>query len=619
MKNFLLSLFLICCASVFIAVPELFSQTERGMKPIAVRTHTGKAINLYEASHALIVGNGNYTHWKPLPGALRDVKEVKLALETHGFNVTLKTDLHKADFDRAVAEFVLEAGRAKANRLLFYYAGHGYTRKSATNEDLGYLVMVDAPQPTQDAVGFELASTDMKTLVTQAEKIQARHVLFLFDSCFSGTILNVRDEKKPPESISDSIKYPVRQFITAGRAGEVVPDHSNFKQVFLDLIQGRAREPFPDGYITGEELGYYLKNQVPVYNKAQHPQYGKIRDPRLDKGDFVFVLSKNGGNDGIELDPIAVLNITSSPSGASVYVDGILVGKTPLRRYQIDTGARLEKQVNIGVELSGYRSRVQKVILKGEDQFPWDIRLEKIPIQPIAKPGNQSLFALFVRAHWEHLGQRGTDLEFFVKSIENPDNNDWLKRLVYAQRVISCAIARRTDLTQPSQQLLEMFLRIMGKRGFILFLKSIVEDGRRLEAKVDDLERQLEFIESSTDPGAQVRSAIRLIEVANARGIGIIQPYFLESFFHSMFQSMGEREFISFLKSIVENGKRIGAKVDDLERQLEFIESSTDPEAQVRSAIRLIEVANARKILYRERTDADGRKRRISWELNNLP
>ena len=66
----------------------------------------------------------------------------------------------------------------------------------------------------------------------------------MFDSCFSGTILEARDEFQIPEGISDSIKHPVRQFITAGREDETVPDHSYFKQVFLDLIQGRVREHF---------------------------------------------------------------------------------------------------------------------------------------------------------------------------------------------------------------------------------------------------------------------------------------------------------------------------------------------------------------------------------------
>ena len=177
--------------------------------------------------------------------------------------------------------------------------------------------------------------------------IRSRHVLFVFDSCFSGTILNVRAQLKKPESISDSIKHPVRQFITAGRAGEVVPDESVFKQTFLDLLSGRAPEPFPNGYITGEALGFYLKNKVPEYNKPQHPQYGKIRNPKLDKGDFVFVLQDSLPFEDVEvpgiedsLSTIATLGVTSTPSGATVSIDGTQIGTTPLRNHAMDTGAR---------------------------------------------------------------------------------------------------------------------------------------------------------------------------------------------------------------------------------------------------------------------------------------
>ena len=123
----------------------------------------------------------------------------------------------------------------------------------------------------------------------------------MFDSCFSGTIFNVRNELQLPEGIFDGVKYPVRQFITAGRAGETVPDQSYFKQAFLDLIQGSVSEPFRDGYITGEELGYYLKNKVPEYIEGQHPQYGKIRDPKLNQGDFVFVLPQTSNNSRVTI------------------------------------------------------------------------------------------------------------------------------------------------------------------------------------------------------------------------------------------------------------------------------------------------------------------------------
>ncbi len=280
---FLFSLFLIS-----ISIPAFSEQ--RGLQ-ITFKAPSGKNILLYRNSYALVIGNGDYFNdWDPLPGAVKDVDDVAEALRKNGFQVTLKKNLTREGFNQVFSHFCHQHGTELNNRLLFYYAGHGHTRKMATGEDLGYLVMVDAPSPHADPVGFELASVDMQSMVTRAKTINARHVLFMFDSCFSGSILNLR-EQMVPKSISEAVKLPVRQFITAGRANEPVPDHSIFKVAFLDLLEGRGREPIPDGYITGEELGLYLKNEVPRYNPAQHPQYGKIRDIRLDKGDFVFKLA----------------------------------------------------------------------------------------------------------------------------------------------------------------------------------------------------------------------------------------------------------------------------------------------------------------------------------------
>ena len=84
----------------------------------------------------------------------------------------------------------------------------------------------------------------------------------------------------------------MREFLTAGRADEPVPDRSVFKSVLVDVLEGVIEEPIRDGFLTGEELGLLMKNTVATYNPSQHPQYGKILDPELDKGDFVFVLKR---------------------------------------------------------------------------------------------------------------------------------------------------------------------------------------------------------------------------------------------------------------------------------------------------------------------------------------
>ena len=368
---------LFCSAAIFIGAPDLFPQTNRGMK-ISVRTNTGEEIELYKASYALIVGNGNYRNgWDPLPGATRDVQEVAEALKTHGFNVTLKTDLTKDKFEDAFETFV-QNGKNEDARLLFYYAGHGYTEELADGEHLGYLVMVDAPFPKNDGIDGS-KSVDMESLVTQSRRMQSRHVLFVFDSCFSGTILNARSQIPPPY-VSNNVKSPVRQFITAGRADEIVPDHSVFQQAFLNLVKGIAPEPIADGYVTGAELGLYLKTEVPKYNRGQNPQYGKINNPKLNQGDFVFVLPREAPPPGEVLSTIATLNVTSTPSGATVYLDGIVIGKTSMRGYQIETGVRRVKKVEIQLALSGYRNHARKVTLKGGQNVPLTIRLSKLEV-----------------------------------------------------------------------------------------------------------------------------------------------------------------------------------------------------------------------------------------------
>ncbi|MCY3721535.1 MAG: SUMF1/EgtB/PvdO family nonheme iron enzyme [Candidatus Poribacteria bacterium] len=362
----------------FIAVPEAAAQHSMN---VTVRTEDGKELPLYKDSHALVIGNEAYpakNGWNPLPGAVNDVTEVAEVLEHHGFDVTLKTDVTTAEFHQAFSDFIYESGKDTDNRLLFYYAGHGYTTKSTIDEDLGYLVMLDTPPP-ENAAEFDLYSVDMVKLVSDSKKIHAKHVLFMFDSRFSGTILNLQNQDIPLP-ITEQIRNPVRQFITAGLADEPVPSRSVFKMAFLNLLERRVTEPLPDGYLTGVELADYLYRTVPALPEGQHPQHGKIRDPQLNTGDFVFVLPQNNwqAEKAVEVDTIATLDITTTLKGATVYIDRVFVGRTPLQGYPIDTGIHLEKSVYVGVEFPGYKSRVRKISLKGGQKLSWDVDLEKM-------------------------------------------------------------------------------------------------------------------------------------------------------------------------------------------------------------------------------------------------
>lgn len=80
-----------------------------------------------------------------------------------------------------------------------------------------------------------------------------------------------------------------------------------------------------------------------------------------------------------EIETMATLDVTSTPSGAVIYVDAKPVGSTPLHGYPVDTGMHLKKVVVVGVELAGYKTRVAKLTLTAGKTTPWDIELEKLP------------------------------------------------------------------------------------------------------------------------------------------------------------------------------------------------------------------------------------------------
>lgn len=255
---------------------------------VKARTKQGKEVSLYSEYRALVIGVGEYEYCPKLPRAVDDAREVAAALGMLGFDVTLAVNPNAAELRALFKRLVFEIGADESDAVLVYFAGHGETVALADGSLLGHVLPVDCPLKTENAVVFDDKAVSMKEIEDAALKIPAKHVLMIFDSCFSGSIFSMT--RAMPKDISEKIGRPVRQFITAGGEDEEVPDRSIFKEVFLEAMQGEA-DLNGDGYVTGTELGMHLDSSVVNYsNGAQHPQYGKIRNPRLDKGDFVFVM-----------------------------------------------------------------------------------------------------------------------------------------------------------------------------------------------------------------------------------------------------------------------------------------------------------------------------------------
>jgi len=272
------------------------TQFMRGM--MAQKQRTTPVATAYWPSryYALVIGVSDYdpnqTGLSYLPYSRQDAKEVALMLRQMGMEVTLVSDPDSTEMEKALIDFTVNYGQEKDSAVLFYFAGHGETIDNLVGQH-GYIFPKDAPTKKTNHAAFLDKAISLQRIQKWSEDLMSRHVLMLFDACFSGSIFTAtRSEIEP--FIANKISRPARQVITAGNDKERVPDRSIFKTVLIQGLQYGDADLDKNNVVSGMELGYYLQRQVINYsNNKQHPQYGYLNAPEVDKGDFVFRLPES--------------------------------------------------------------------------------------------------------------------------------------------------------------------------------------------------------------------------------------------------------------------------------------------------------------------------------------
>jgi hypothetical protein len=278
-------------------LPEVTSaQTAFGVLNVWLKKHESadapndQQITLYQKSKALVIGMDHYSSgWPELSNGIKDAEEVAKGLAAQGFEVTFKKDLKSRDLDDTLRDFFIVDGDDPNARLLLWFAGHG-----DTIDGEAYLVPTDAPSPTKFDAEFRVKAISLRRFGEYMREAKARHVLAIFDSCFSGGVFNVA-RSLPPPAITLATTQPVREFISSGEAEQQVSDDGTFRKLFLDVLAGKEPEADAnhDGYVTGTELGLFLHQKMTnLTNNRQTPRYGKLNALGYDRGDFVFQVGK---------------------------------------------------------------------------------------------------------------------------------------------------------------------------------------------------------------------------------------------------------------------------------------------------------------------------------------
>jgi hypothetical protein len=272
----------------------------RGISVVELPDENGETMRLYSDSYALVIGIDNYGIWPRLKNAARDARRVAETLKQQGFDVQLVTSPEQTTseaLDTLLKTFFLKTGD-KDSRLVFWFAGHGHSTGIGTSEQEGYIVPIQAalPDSEENERDFQMDAISLQQFDNWMRRSRAKHVLAIFDSCFSGAAFaGLRSAPSP--AITRATDNKVRQIITSGDADQEVGDDGLFGQLFTGAIMGKESEADAnkDGYLTGSELGLFLQTKITnLTENAQTPRYGVIRAEALSKGDTVFALPASG-------------------------------------------------------------------------------------------------------------------------------------------------------------------------------------------------------------------------------------------------------------------------------------------------------------------------------------
>jgi len=290
-------------AIILLAFGAYAQQQSRGIR--IVHTPQGDIVPLYDKSWMVVIGIDQYQHWPPLHHAVKDAKGIRASLiSSYGYTPSEIIELYD---EGATRENILKilgddlpARIGQNDQVLIFFAGHGQTRQIG-GVDQGFIIPVDADLHNYAATA--ISTIELKEKV--ADVIPAKHIYFVMDACYSGTIFTRAYLPSFPTNryLFEITSRVAKQALTAGSKDEQVADggykgHSIFTGHFIRGLESGDADFNRDGVITASELAVYIAPRVSNESR-QTPQYGYL--PGSEGGEFVFVK--------IEADPVEELKV----------------------------------------------------------------------------------------------------------------------------------------------------------------------------------------------------------------------------------------------------------------------------------------------------------------------
>jgi len=188
---------------------------------------------------------------------------------------------------RTLMEQTIPAVVGINDRLLVYWAGHGGSARNFAGQPYGFLALQNA---TKDG---RVDSIHMDETNRWLRRIKARHVLYVFDACYSGLALQTASISSDP--VWEQMTGPSDYLLTSSSSTQESYGYTDgsgglFTTAFLEGAKGAA-DFNSDGLSTVTEIAAYLEPRLAEATGlgfVQSPQFGSIG---RQEGRFFFLNS----------------------------------------------------------------------------------------------------------------------------------------------------------------------------------------------------------------------------------------------------------------------------------------------------------------------------------------
>ena len=151
--------------------------------------------------------------------------------------------------------------------LLIYFAGHGGLSANGNNS---YFATYEA-QHNERASWYSHLE-----FIGELAAIQARYILLIANSCFSGGLVTERSWKDGKSlSLAGISGHRSREIITSGKKDQTVRDNSSFATALRQTLRNPSKS-----WVLSDELHISARDYVSA-NDGHWPRYGVIRDADL--------------------------------------------------------------------------------------------------------------------------------------------------------------------------------------------------------------------------------------------------------------------------------------------------------------------------------------------------